>query len=211
MWAVGVGAQRFALSLDSGFPQISSGRARVNLCPQEGTAVPGGIAVPGRAALVAFDVRLSGGSVSRPGRHHTWTREPLSSGGKVCLTPCPACPQRLFPDSEPVTGEGAHVPLTTLRGPSVGTVYSGQRWDLLPPPHFCLGFTCHERHQVTQGETFTPDCSSYGAHAAPAALASVRADPGRPCGSGCHMQHAGSTAPLPACPPWRQPLDCGAY
>ena len=71
--------------------------------------MPGGVAVPGCMALVAFDVRMSGGSVSRPGRHRTWTHEPLSSGGKVCLTPRPACPQRLFPHSEPVMVEGAHV------------------------------------------------------------------------------------------------------
>ena len=34
--------------------------------------------------------------------------------------------------------EGAHATLTALRGPSVGTVCPGQRWDLLPPPHLFL-------------------------------------------------------------------------
>lgn len=52
------GAQQFRLSLALGFPQSSSGRAIVNFCPREGTPVPGGVAVPGLVALVAFDLRM---------------------------------------------------------------------------------------------------------------------------------------------------------
>lgn len=57
--------------------------------------MPGGIAVPRLMALVAFDVRMLGSCVSRPGRHGTQTREPLSSGRQGVPHPPPGMPQRL--------------------------------------------------------------------------------------------------------------------